>query len=93
MLSFLGEGEAKLSFRYRYEFVDQTGLSEDAHASTLRSRLTYRTPADKTIALVLEADNVLRLGGANYSDGNRTLAGHPVVADPIGTEFNQAYLA
>ncbi len=91
--SFLGEGEAKLSFRYRYEFVDQTGYPEDAQASTLRSRLTYQTPSDQKIALVLEADNVLRVGGDRYSDGNRTVPGRPVVADPIGTEFNQAYVS
>lgn len=92
VLSFLGQGEAKLSFRYRYEGVDQDGLPEDAHASTLRTRLAYQTPTDQLIQLTLEADNVLRLGGANFSDGNRTVAGHPVVADPNGTEINQALL-
>lgn len=92
-LSFLGQGDASLSFRYRYEMVDQDGLAEDAHASTLRTRLSYRTPADQPISLTLEADNVLRLGGANFSDGNRTILGHPVVADPRGTEINQVFLS
>lgn len=91
-LSFLGEGHASLSFRYRYETVDQQGLGENAHASTLRTRLTFDTPNDNSIRLRLEADNVLRLGGLNFSDGNRVVAGHPVVADPEGTEINQAYL-
>lgn len=91
-LSFLGEGQARLSFRYRYESVDQQGLPNTAHASTLRTRLTYATPEEQAVSLVLEADNVLRLGGALYSDGNSTRPGYPVVADPTGTEINQAFL-
>lgn len=92
-LSFLGEGEARLSFRYRYETVDQDGLPEDAHASTLRSRLTYQTVREHKVGVVLEVDNVLRLGGANFGDGNRSVPGHPVVADPSGTEVNQAFFS
>ena len=92
LLSFLGKGKAQLSFRYRFETVDQDGLAKDAKASTLRTRLTYTTPKEHEVQLVLEADNVLRLGGALYSDGNRSVPGYPVVADPIGTEINQAYL-
>lgn len=91
-LSFLGEGKAQLSFRYRLETVDQDGMAENARASTLKTRLTYKTPAENNIQLLLEADNVLRLGGALYSDGNTTVPGYPVVADPTGTEINQAYL-
>ncbi len=72
--------------------VEQDGLGETAHASTLRTRLTFDTPDNAKLRLRLEADNVLRLGGANFSDGNSVLAQHPVVADPEGTEINQAYL-
>ncbi len=32
-----------VNFRYRYEFVDQDGFTKDAHASTLRTRLAYRS--------------------------------------------------
>ena len=32
-------GEAKVSFRYRFEFVDQDNFDNDAEASTLRGRL------------------------------------------------------
>lgn len=92
-LSFLGQGNASLSFRYRYETVDEDGLPEEAHASTLRTRLNYQTPSERKIGLVLEVDNVLRLGGANFGDGNRAVAGHPVVADPNGTDVNQVYLS
>ena len=72
--------------------MDQDGLAKTAHASTLRTRLTYATAEAHKVQLVLEADNVLRLGGATYSDGNRTVPGYPVVADPQGTEINQALL-
>ncbi len=91
--SFLGDGNARFSFRYRLESVDQDSLPEDAYASTLRTRLTFETPSERAVKVVLEADNILRLGGANYSDGNRTVTGHPVIADPKGTEINQAFLA
>ena len=33
----LSEGNTSLSFRYRYEFVDQDGVANDANASTLKS--------------------------------------------------------
>jgi hypothetical protein len=36
-------GEAHLGFRYRFENVDQDGISDDANASTVRLRLNYRT--------------------------------------------------
>ena len=39
----LSEGDTSLSFRYRYELVDQQGVSENANASTLKSRLTYKS--------------------------------------------------
>ncbi|MCB1731020.1 MAG: hypothetical protein KDI21_11135, partial [Halieaceae bacterium] len=36
-------GDVYLDFRYRYEGVDQDGISKDAAASTLRSRLGLST--------------------------------------------------
>ncbi len=38
-------GKASIGFRYRYEFVDQDGFTENANASTVRLRLNYKTGA------------------------------------------------
>jgi len=39
----LAEGDTSVSFRYRYEMVDQEAVTETANASTLKSRLTYKS--------------------------------------------------
>jgi hypothetical protein len=87
-------GKANLSFRYRYEMVDQDGFSKDANASTLLTRLNYKTEAYKGFSFFIEADNVMEVFGDNYNvgAGNTPNNGaYPVVADPTGTEINQAW--
>jgi hypothetical protein len=44
--SMVTDGKVNFDFRYRYEFVDQDGIDKDANASTLRSRLSYRSVHD-----------------------------------------------
>lgn len=39
----VGGSDARLSFNYRCEYVAQGGFGRDAKASTLRSRINYRT--------------------------------------------------
>ena len=48
-------GKVSLDVRYRYEFVDQDNPLDQAHASTVRTRLGYRTGDFKGFAL-LESD-------------------------------------
>ncbi len=43
LLDALTKGKPELSFRYRYENVEDDALEEAAHASTLRTALGYRT--------------------------------------------------
>ncbi|MCJ9428201.1 alginate export family protein [Kordiimonas marina] len=86
------KGKAGLDFRYRLENVDQTGFSKQATASTLLTKLHYETASYKGFSGFLEATNITVLGEATYNstvNGNTT---RPVVADPSGTELNQAYL-
>ena len=85
-------GEASLSARYRYEFVDQDGIPNDAHASTLKTRLGYRTGKVSGFSGFLEAEHVAAIGSENFSSPTNNVANHPVVADPTETEINQAYL-
>lgn len=88
-------GDAHVSLRYRYEFVDQDGFSENANASTLRLRLNYQTGNWENWSGFVEFDYVGELLfkdfnslGGSSPDRNR----YPVVADPKGTDLNQLYL-
>ena len=90
----LKKGEVKLHFRYRYENVDQDNGLEEADASTLRSRITYTTAAWSGWQAQVEVDDVSAIG---YEDDHNSTSNnetdYSVVADPEGTELNQAWLA
>lgn len=88
------QGDANLSFRYRFEMVDQGNFDRDANASTLQTRLNYQSKTYKGFSFFIEADNVMEVFGDNYNAGagNTPNNGqYPVVADPTGTEINQAW--
>ncbi len=90
----ISNGDANLNFRYRYEFVDQDGFNKDANASTLRTRLNYKTKAYKGFSFFIEADNITEVIGDNYNAAAGNSPGntqYPVVADPQGTEINQVW--
>lgn len=84
-----------LSFRYRIETVDQDGFSEDAQASTVRTRATIKTSWTDSFDTVFEFDDVTEIGMDDYNSGagtSPTKGQYPVIADPVGTELNQGYL-
>jgi hypothetical protein len=87
------EGEVKLHFRYRYENVDQDNALEEADASTLRSRLTYTTLGYKGWQAQVEVDDVSTIGNDDFNSTSNNETDYSVVADPEGTEFNQAWLS
>lgn len=90
----ISDGDAHLNFRYRYEFVDQDGFNRNANASTLRTRLNYKTKAYNGFSFFVEADNITEAFADNYNAGAGNSPGntqYPVVADPQGTEINQAW--
>ena len=86
------DGELNLSFRYRYEFVDQDGIGENAHASTFRTRLAYRSPYFSNFGFLIEFDDISSIGNDLYNSTRNRNAIRPVVADPEGTEVNQAVI-
>ncbi|WOC26834.1 alginate export family protein [Pseudoalteromonas sp. N1230-9] len=90
--SMLKNGQVQGMLRYRYENVEQDGLAERAHASTLLTRFNYKTATLKGVSALLEFDNVTQLGNDNYNSTVNGKLDHPVVADPKGTEVNQASL-
>ncbi len=88
----INASKVDVSFRYRVENVDQDGVADDALASTLRSRVGVQTGSAFGFSGLLEVDNVTVIGGELY---NNTLNGkthYPVVADPAGTDINQALI-
>lgn len=86
-------GEPGIDFRYRLETVDQDGLPLNATASTLLTKLHYRTASLGGFSGYVEFANVTVVGEETYNDTINGRVRRPVVADPEGTEVSQAYLA
>ncbi len=79
-------------FRYRLENVDEDKALQNATASTLRSRLTLNTGSWFNSKALLEIDNVSSIGGERYNSTVNGNGRYSVVADPTGTDINQAAL-
>ena len=60
-------GEVNIDFRYRYEFVDQDGFSEDADASTLRSRLSLKSGLFYNTQFFVEVEDVREVFSNNFT--------------------------
>lgn len=78
--------------RYRLEVVDQTGLPEDASASTLRVRAGIRTAEWHGFSVTLEGEAIAVIGNQTYNDTVNAKVAYPVVADPPDVLLNQAWL-
>lgn len=85
-------GDVSFDFRYRSEFVDLAGIGESAAASTLRSRITFESATLNRFQVLLQADNVATLGSEEFNSTTNGKTDYPVVADPEGTDLNQAWL-
>lgn len=90
--SLFNDGKASFDLRYRFELVDPDTASRDARASTLRSRLTFTSGDYRGFSFVTEFDDVTTIGGDDYNSTANGNTDYAVVADPEGTEVNQAYL-
>ena len=86
-------GKVSLKVRTRYENVQQTGL-QDANALTIGTKLAFTTAAIQGFKASLEVEDVSAADGDAYNQAglNPDGAGRAVVADPTGTEVNQAWL-
>ena len=85
------DGTASLDFRYRFENVDQENFDKDATANTLRSRISLATAPWGGFSAMLEMDNVSNFGSNDYNSTDNGNTQYPVIADPTGTDLNQAY--
>ncbi len=85
-------GKGSISFRYRFENVDQDGISKDANASTLKTRINYKSLGYNGWSFFVEADDVSYIGSSDFNNTRNGKTNYPVVADPKGTGINQAYI-
>ena len=90
--SAVKDSKVNASFRYRVESVDQDGISEKALASTLKSRVSVTTGSVSNLSAKVEIDNVSNIGSDKFNSTVNGNGMYPVVADPKGTELNQAYV-
>lgn len=87
-------GTVKANIRARAEFVDQDNLNT-ASAYTLRTRLGYLTKEFEGIQFYVEMEDIHTADDDLYNDGpgeSTAGTGRAVVADPVVTELNQAWV-
>ncbi len=85
-------GNFFINARYRAESVDENGPLRDALASTLRTSAGFETNPDLAFSLMAEIEDVHALGSEKFNSTTNGRTQYSVVADPDGTELNQAYL-
>ena len=95
----LAKGKGSVFFRYRYENVADDAIGEKrAHASTLRTVVSYETLPFKGLNFYIEAENVSVIGddqlynNAGAGEKNNGVTDRPVVADPALTAITSAHV-
>ena len=105
-------GTPLFTLRYRYEEVDQAEIildpdsgivgdevlvDKNAHASTLRTTVGYRSAAYKGFSFLIEAENITVVGDPHayrnlgFEHLDNGVRDRSIVADPALTEINQVY--
>ena len=79
--------------RIRHENVDQDGIAKEANANTIRTKFGYKSGVSNGFQFLIEAEDVASIGSTKFNDTLNGKGMYPVVADPVGTELNQAWVA
>ena len=87
------EGTAKVSLRFRYENVDQDGFADTAELSSVRFRFNFKTKEVNNFGAFIELDHVTDIWDTDYNSITNGNGAFPVIADPLYTEMNQAYIS
>jgi hypothetical protein len=89
----ISETKPIVDMRLRVENVDQDGMLNDAHATTLRLRAGFETGKAWNTTLLLEGEGVLPIQDDYRPDPTiPSMLTYPVVADPEGYEVNRFQL-
>jgi hypothetical protein len=89
------DGTFNVNFRYRYEFADNDfvpGITENSNASTLRTRLVFKSAEFKNTFLTLNVDDVRPVIASDFNDTRNGKTQYTRVFDPKGTDLNLASL-
>jgi hypothetical protein len=91
--ALIDDSKFYVDMRYRYEHVEQDGFDNDADASTIRTKVGYKTGTfhDFQGGFEVEFSGELKNGGYNDTVNGKNL--HPTIADPEHQEINQAWVA
>lgn len=97
-LDAIAQGKFTGSVRYRYEVYEQDAAANTSVASTVRLMLGYRTAEWHGFSAYADVESIHAIGADNYrvpnvAKQNGANLNYPVIADPLGTELNQAYLS
>lgn len=92
MQAMAADAGVSLDMRYRIESVSDDAVPEDALASTLRTRLGYRTEKWRDWQAFVEFEDVRAFGLTDYNSTANGKTQYAVVADSEDTELNQAYV-
>lgn len=85
-------GTATLQWRMRVESVDDAAFAADSTAATLRTRLTWTSPARQGWQISVEVDDIRALDEDSHNSTTNGQSLRPVIADPVDTELNRAVL-
>ncbi len=81
-----------LDVRYRFEFVDQDGIANEAEAHTVRSRFGLETGRLYGFGLGFDAEWIEAIGDERFNNTINGKTTYPVVADPDDFQVNQLFL-
>lgn len=90
----LAQGTAHLDLRLRDEYVDRDAAAtpDTSDALTLRARLAYSSAVWRGVDASIEYEGVTAWDQGRYNSGVNGITSRPVIADPTGSELNQAWL-
>lgn len=89
----LSGGKVSANIRYRDEWVEQQNIGNWAHASTVRTHLGYLTGDYLGLGGFLQFEDIHTVAADRYNDTINGATSFPIIADPVDTEINQAYLS
>ncbi len=87
------EGDAHVALRYRYENVDQANFADTADLSAVRFRFNFQTKSVSDFSAFFEVDHLAKVWDTDYNSKLNGNTAYPVIADPLYTDMNQAYIS
>jgi len=90
--SIVKDGNFFGEVRYRYENVEQDGISNNANASTIRTNVGFKTGEYKSFQALIEGQLVNNIGFNEYNSTTNGETTYPVVADPNVAEINELWV-